>query len=175
MKNSFGVRRVRLSDARTLAEIYRPYVENTAVSFEYYAPDEAEFRRRIAEITQKYPFFVAVYNGRVIGYAYASPFKNREAYDISAEVSVYVEQSSHRKGVGRLLYTVLERDLLTNGFDNAYACIAYPDKEDETLTYDSVRFHSAMGYRICGKFEHCAMKFGNYYNMTWMGKKLTCF
>ena len=174
MKKTITVRAVKPADASRLAEIYKPYVENTAVSFELTPPDASEMENRITTVTRKYPFFVAVYENRVVGYAYASVFKNRAAYDHCAELSVYVEGAMCGKGVGTLLYKVLERALKNMGVKNAYACIAYPDgAEDETLTKGSVRFHYARGYAICGHFTNCGYKFNRYYSMVWMEKILS--
>ena len=67
-------------DAAALLEIYRPYVENTAVSFEYDTPSELEFARRIAHTLESYPYLVLEDGGAVRGYAYAGPLKARAAY-----------------------------------------------------------------------------------------------
>lgn len=68
-----------LEDAAALREIYRPYVERTAVTFEYDVPSEEEFRRRMAAILPRYPYLVAEQGGRPLGYAYAASFKSRRA------------------------------------------------------------------------------------------------
>ena len=172
-KKILYARDVRPQDAAALAEIYRPYVEKTAVSFEYEAPDAAEFGRRIAEITQKYPYIVAVWGDEIVGYAYASVFKARAAYDGCAEVSVYLKEDCRGQGIGSFLYTVLEKKLRAQVIRHAYACIAYPDRgEDETLTKDSVNFHYAKGYSMCAYFKDCGSKFGREYSMVWMEKTL---
>ena len=166
-------RNVRPEDAAALAEIYRPYVEKTAVSFEYEAPDTEEFRRRIGEITNKYPYIVAIKDGTPVGYAYASVFKARAAYDRCAEVSVYLKEDCRGQGIGSFLYAVLERKLRAQGIKHAYACITYPDRgEDETVTKDSVNFHYALGYSLCAYFRDCGYKFGRNYSMVWMEKTL---
>ncbi len=172
-RNVISIRNAELADAAAIAEIYRPYVENTAVSFEYEAPDAAEMERRITEITKKYPYIVAVQNGNVVGYAYASVFKARAAYDGCVEVSVYLDENCRGQGIGSFLYAVLEKKLKAMGIRHAYACISYPDRgEDATLTKDSVEFHYAKGYSICAYFRDCGYKFGRYYSMVWMEKTL---
>ena len=173
MKSSpVGVRAVRLSDAEALSEIYRCYVEKTAVSFEYDAPDAAEFRRRIARTTETYPYFVAVRDGELLGYAYAGAFKERAAYHCSAELSVYVKRGETGKGIGKLLYRAMERALKKQGITHLYACIAYPEGEDPYLTMNSVEFHYRMGYAMAGYFKDCAEKFNRNYSMVWMEKSL---
>ena len=159
-------------DAESLAAIYAPYVRDTAVSFEVVPPTTAEFAKRIEAIQEHYPYLVAEQNGTILGYAYAGPFKPREAYALSAELSVYVDSTRRGKGVGHALYTALEDKLAAMDVTNLYACVAYPRVEDEYLTYASVRFHERMGFQIVGRFHGCARKFDRLYDMVWMEKHL---
>lgn len=108
--------------------------------------------------------------GRILGYAYASAFKERAAYDWSAESSVYVSQNVRALGIGRLLYEALQRVLKAQNIADMNACIACGD--DEYLNDASVRFHERMGFRFVGKFERCAYKFDRWYDMAWMQKPI---
>ena len=86
------IRTAKLEDAEQLVEIYAPYVTDTAITFEYEVPTVDEFRNRITNTLKKYPYLVAEdEQGRIIGYAYASPFKGRAAYDWAIETSIYVK------------------------------------------------------------------------------------
>lgn len=161
-----------LEDAAALREIYRPYVERTVVTFEYDVPSEEEFRRRMAAILPCYPYLVAEQGGRPLGYAYAAPFKSRRAYDWAVEVSIYVERSCRRGGLGRRLYQAVEDILREQGILNVNACITYAEEEDEYLTQDSPAFHSRLGYRQVARFHQCGFKFGRWYDMIWMEKHL---
>lgn len=164
------VRKVVLSDAERIREIYGHYVKNTAVSFEYEIPSVEELTQRIQNTIKFYPYFVAEENGDVKGYAYASPFVGRAAYICSCELSVYVEKGAVKSGIGRKLYDRLEKALGEIGITNLYACIAYPDTSDEYLNFNSVNFHKHMGFEPVGHFHHCAEKFGRRYNMLWAEK-----
>ena len=167
------VRRAGPGDAAVLAAIYRPYVEHTAVSFEYEAPDAAEFEDRIRRTMEQYPFLVyQADDGQVLGYAYASRFQSRRAYDWSAETSVYVRQDVRGKGVGRSLYEELENLLRRQGVRNMYACIASPREDNTNLSDASIRFHAAMGFRLAGNFCRCGNKFSQWYDMCWMEKTI---
>ncbi len=157
-------------DAKRLLEIYAYYVANTAVSFEYDVPSEAEFRCRIQNTLQKYPYLVLEEDGIIQGYAYAGIFKARAAYTHSCEVSIYVDHDAKRRGYGRKLYEALENRLKKQGILNMYACIAYPVVEDEHLSRDSEQFHRHLGFSTVGEFHQCACKFGRWYNMIWMEK-----
>ncbi len=159
-------------DAAALAEIYRPYVEKTAITFEYEAPDQAEFARRIAHTLQRYPYLIAELDGTVVGYAYVGPLHSRPAYDWSVETSIYVAEGEHGHGTGRALYEKMETVLRLQNVVSVNACIAYPEKEDEYLTYASVRFHQKLGYTMVGQFHQCAYKFKRWYGMAWMEKSI---
>lgn len=165
-----NIRPATTADAAALLAIYAHYIERTAITYEYTVPSVDEFARRIDETVQKFPYLVAEIDGFIVGYAYAGTFKARRAYDISVETSIYVAMDHHGRGVGRRLYAALESALAGQGVTNLYACIAYTEHEDEYLTNDSVRFHERMGYRLCGTFHRCAVKFGRHYDMVWMEK-----
>ena len=172
MKNieEITIRPVTEADAEKLLAIYAPYVTDTFVTYEYTVPTVEEFRERIRNTLQAYPYFAAVENGRIIGYAYASAFHPRRAYLWSAEATVYLERGVRGRGVGRLLYERLEEALKQQNVQNVNACIAYPQAEDEYLTKDSVLFHEKLGYTMVGTFHQCGYKFHRWYDMVWMEK-----
>lgn len=164
------IRKATVEDAEAILCIYAPYIEKTAITYEYDVPSVEEFRERIATTLCKFPYIVAEEEGEIVGYAYASTFKGRRAYDCSVETSIYVRLGEHERGIGRQLYTVLEAELKALNITNMYACIAYAEVEDEYLTNDSVAFHERMGFKLCGTFNRCAVKFGRTYSMVWMEK-----
>lgn len=157
-------------DAAALLEIYGPYVEKTAITFEYSVPTVDEFAQRIENTLKKYPYFVAECGGVPAGYAYASPFKERAAYGWSVETTIYVKSDKKRMKIGTSLYEALEQALKKQGILNVNACIACTDEEDEYLTNDSVHYHEKKGYKMVGEFHQCGYKFGRWYNMVWMEK-----
>lgn len=167
-RSPVSIRVARVEDAPRLHEIYAPYARDTAITFEYEPPTLEEFRARIARTLERYPYLVAERDGRVVGYAYAGPFKARPAYDWAVETSIYVERSERRGGVGRSLHDALKMALGIQGILNMEACIATTEVEDERLTNDSARFHERMGYRLVGEFRACGFKFNRWYNMVWM-------
>ena len=157
-------------DAHELLSIYAPYVEKTAVSFEYAVPDVEEFRCRTEKTLTKYPYLAAVCEGEIVGFAYLSELRERPAYDRSAETSIYLRESARKSGVGRMLYQALEGLALEQNITNLYACIAYPETEDEYLTKNSAQFHSHMGYAPVGVLRNCGCKFGRWYSIVWAEK-----
>lgn len=165
------IERVTEADAAGLLEIYGPYVEHTAISFEYAVPSLEEFQGRIRSISAKYPYLKAVDDdGTILGYAYAGAFKTRAAYDWAVETTIYVRREQRRSGVGRELYEALERSLKGMGICNLNACIAYTKEPDAHLTNDSMGFHEHLGYKMVGTFHQCGYKFGTWYDMIWMEK-----
>ena len=169
---TWSVRSAQLDDAEALLEIYSWYVRNTAVSFEYEPPTLEAFRGRMAHTMERYPWLVLESDDGLLGYACAGPFKARDAYDWSCETTIYLRRDCRGRGLGRALYGALEAELGAMGVRNLYACIAYADPEDETLTLDSPRFHARMGYVQAGRFLQCASKFGRWYDMVWMEKQI---
>lgn len=167
---SIKIRTASIKDAKGLLEIYTPYVEKTAITFEYDVPSLEEFRSRIQNTLKKYPYLLAEQNGEILGYAYTGPFVGRAAYGWSAEVSIYLREDKRKMGIGRKLYTALETVSKAQNILNLNACIGYTETEDDHLTNDSFLFHSHMGYTLVGEFHKCGYKFGNWYSMIWMEK-----
>ena len=159
-------------DAERLLEIYAPYVEETAITFEYDVPTREEFKGRIERIRARYPYLVIERGGVILGYAYAGVFKDRAAYDWSCEMTIYLARGAAGQGLGRKLYEALEEELKAKGILNLYACIGVPEKDDEYLDHNSEQFHEHMGYTKVGTFHRCGYKFGRWYNMIWMEKMI---
>ena len=148
------------SDAAAIAEIYRPVVESTAISFEIVPPDLSEMARRIVETTREHPWLVCEIGGRVAGYAYATKHRVRSAYRWSVDTSVYVDASVRQSGVGRGLYGSLFGILSAQGYFNAYAGIALPNAA-------SVGLHEAVGFRKIGVYQRVGYKFGEWRDVGW--------
>ena len=101
IKNNVQIRSVSTADAEDLLAIYAPYVEETAITFEYTVPSHDEFTERIRHVLKRYPCLAAVCDDKIVGYAYAGTFKERAAYDWSVEVSIYVKKEQHDRGIGK--------------------------------------------------------------------------
>ncbi len=94
-----GIRLATEDDAGQMLEIYGPVVRDTIISFEEQPPSTEEFRRRIRTVLERLPWLVCDIDGHIAGYAYATPFRTRAGYRWSAELTVYVHPSHHRRGV----------------------------------------------------------------------------
>lgn len=159
------IRPVQVSDAETLLEIYKPYVEQTAITFEYTLPSLQEFEERIRRVTEKFPYLVVEDGLDILGYAYASTYYGRTAYDWTVEVSVYISEQARGKGLGSLLYQSLEKALQDMGIKNCLACIALPNPS-------SIALHEKLGYHKVGHFKEIGYKFGEWHDTIWMQKRL---
>src|SRR5260221_3350400 len=138
--------RIRLAtpeDAPAIAEIYRPVVLSTPISFETEAPSDSEMQRRIEQTLRTYPWLVYEEAGRIGGYAYATRHRDRAAYQWSADTAIYVHGDFRRGGVGRGLYTSLFQLVAAQGYFNARAGITLPNP-------GNVGLHEAVGFRPGG-------------------------
>lgn len=160
-----AVRQATVQDVPRILEIYGPYVENTAISFEYEVPTPEEFTTRFLAITAQFPWLVWEEKGKVLGYAYGSKPFERAAYQWCAEASIYLCPEARKKGIGKKLYAALEQLLQAQGYKKVYAIIT-------TANEGSVAFHRAVGYRETATMPDCGYKFGKWYGTVWMEKEL---
>lgn len=166
MSDKITIRPAAVSDAQNILNIYAPYILETAITYEYEVPSLEEFQGRIAHTLAKYPYLVAVDScGRIVGYAYASPFITRSACDWSVETSIYVDRDCRGRHIGAMLYEELERILKAQHVINAcaYICASYEE---------SIAFHKKHGYKIVATFHKSGFKLGRWHDLVCMEKAL---
>jgi phosphinothricin acetyltransferase len=154
------------SHAAACLDIYRPFIETSHTTFETDVPSVEEFARRIESTLLERPWLVAEENGRVVGYAYASPIKDRAAYQWSVEVAVYVAEGWRGRGVGRNLYEALFRCLKGQGFVNAIGIVALPNAA-------SIALHENLGFEKIAHLKGIGFKRGAWHDSGWWQKRLT--
>ena len=159
------IRDARRSDVPAMLAIYAPFVEHTAVSFEYDVPTEAEFARRLEEHQAAFPWLVCEENGRVMGYAYAGRAFERAAYGWNAEISCYLAPELRGRGVGRRLYARIEEILTRLGYYKLFAVVT-------SANAPSVAFHRTLGFRDAACFRNVGYKQGGWYDVLWLEKTL---
>jgi len=152
-------------DAARVAEIYRPYVEETIISFEEVAPTADQLAERIRSTLAWTPWLVAEEGDRVVGYAYASRHRERAGYRWSVDISVYLEPAAQGRGIGRALYAELIEILRRQRFVNVYAGITLPNDA-------SVGLHRAIGMEHIGTYERVGYKFGQWLPVAWYGMRI---
>ena len=147
-------------DADACASIYAPSVTGGATSFEQEPPDGEEMGRRIARISERYPWLVAESEGTVIGYAYASPHSERAAYRWSVDAAVYIGEGHRGRGVGRALYQALFERLAGQGLRTVCAGITLPNQA-------SVALHESCGFQAIGVYRKIGFKAGQWRDVGW--------
>lgn len=163
---SFQLRFVQESDVAAIAEIYRPYVENTSISFEYDAPSSEEFLQRIRSTTAEFPWIVCLFDNEIIGYAYAISHRNRTAYQWAADVTIYFSETFHRKGLAKITYETLFSLLTLQGIHTLLAGITIPNEK-------SIGFHSSLGFKLLGTYTNIGYKFGKWHDTQWFQRPIS--
>ncbi|MGC4234491.1 MAG: GNAT family N-acetyltransferase [Niabella sp.] len=148
------------SHAKQISAIYAPFVTDGLVTFETQIPGIEEFENRIVQYSRKYPWLVMVEGTTVLGYAYASAYRERVAYQWVAECSVYIHPDQKKKGIAGRLYTALFKLLQLQGIYKVYAVITVPNPE-------SVGFHEKMGFRWFATYENVGYKSGHWCHVGW--------
>jgi len=145
------------ADVPAITAIYRPAVLHGTASFEQEPPTEAEMLRRFEAITGAgYPYFVAEFDGRVVGYAYASAYRTRPAYRFTVENSVYITLDAQGKGVGRALLGTLIDACTAKGFRLMVAVIG------DSANFASITLHRRAGFTFCGTIHSVGYKFDRW-------------
>jgi phosphinothricin acetyltransferase len=143
------------ADAAVCADIYRYFVQHTTSTFEYESPSDTEMTARIAESQAGHEWLVADSGGEILGFAYASAWNPRPAYDWSCETTVYVRSGAEGRGVGTALYRELLGRLRSRGFHLALGRIALPNDA-------SVRLHESFGFTSVGVHHELGYKHGKW-------------
>jgi phosphinothricin acetyltransferase len=154
------LRSARPDDAAAIAEIYAPYVRDTVISFEVDPPGTDEMRQRMTHTLQTYPWLVVEEVGEVVGYAYASQHRSREAYRWACDVAVYLHPKAQGQGYGSRLYSELLLILKRQGLRAAFGGIALPNPA-------SVALHEKMGFRHLGTYSNVGFKHGGWHDVGW--------
>lgn len=160
-----AIRLATAADAAAVAAVYAPYVRDTVITFEIEPPDAAEMARRLAAVGERFPWLLACDGAQVLGYAYAGEHRSRAAYRWDVDVAVYLDARSHRRGLGRALYTRLFELLRAQGYVNAYAGITLPNAA-------SVGLHQALGFVPVGVYREVGYKCGAWHDVGWWGLRL---
>lgn len=161
------VRDAEAGDMAAVAEIYAHHVLHGVGTFEEIPPTEAEMQaRRAAVVARSLPWLVAVEDGRVLGYCYATPFRPRAAYRYVAEDAIYVAADAHGRGVGRALLTALVARLEAMGLRQLMAVIG------DGGNRGSIALHAALGFERIGAFKDVGYKHGRWLDIVLMQKVL---
>ncbi len=159
------IRSARLEDAAHISEIYNYYVQNTEISFEEEPVGHEEMARRIEATELHYPWIVYESEGSILGYAYASRWKDRSAYRFVAETTIYVSVHHLGKGIGTALIAELLRRLDALKLHALMAVIALPNEK-------SIAIHEKFGFKKAAHFTEVGYKHGRWIDVGYWEKWL---
>jgi L-amino acid N-acyltransferase YncA len=160
-----AVRDATPADAAACAAIYAPYVTDTAISFESQPPTADQMSERITAAQRTHAWVVLEDGGRVVGYAYGGPHKDRAAYRWTCEVSVYLEPGRRRSGAGRALYEALFERLAARGYRMLVAGMTLPNPASEGL-------HRAVGFAPVGVYRRIGWKHDSWHDVAWVQRPI---
>lgn len=160
-----SIRPATAADLPEMQEIYRPFVERTAVSFEYQVPTPEEFPFVSPSTSPNSPGWSG--RSRAVFWAMPTPARHgrRAAYRWCAESSVYLAPEARGRGVGKALYQALEDILRRQGYRTLYALVTTDNEA-------SIGFHEAIGFVRRAFFPNCGYKLGTWHGVVWLEKQL---
>ena len=150
------IRTARSEDAADIQAIYAPFVQETSVSFETVPPNVETMAARISSNLARHGYFVAQSDAGILGFAYASPYRPRPAYERTAEVSVYLAPQAQGRGLAQALYRALFAHLAARGFHTAVAIVTLPNSQ-------SAQLHERCGFAHVGSLQDVGRKFGQWH------------
>ncbi|MFF8319115.1 GNAT family N-acetyltransferase [Streptomyces bobili] len=156
-------------DLEALTDLYNHYVRETPITFDTAIFTPEERRPWLLSHPEDGPYRLMVATDtdsqEILGYATSSPFRAKQAYATSVEVTVYLRPDAGGRGVGTLLYEALFEALSGEDLHRAYAGIAQPNEA-------SVRLHERFGFRHVGTYREVGRKFGRYWDVAWFERDL---
>jgi phosphinothricin acetyltransferase len=160
------IRLATAQDAARIAAIYRPYVEESRISFEEHAPDADEMARRMrGDAPGRHPWFIAEEDDRLLGYAASSPFRTRPAYRWTVETGIYLARDALGRGIGHALLSTLLALLERQRYVAAIGAIALPNEP-------SVALHEKLGFTHTGTYRGVGYKSGEWLDVGLWQKEL---
>jgi phosphinothricin acetyltransferase len=146
------------ADFPAVAALTNHFILHTSTHFGYEAMTPQDFEQQWLSTRETYPWLTAEVDGAFAGYAKASTWRSRTAYQWTAEAGIYVEASARRAGVGKALYRALIDELRHRGFHSVVGGVTLPNEA-------SVRLHESLGFTFVGSFKHAGHKFNQWHDV----------
>lgn len=159
------IREVNAKDAEEMTDIYNYFIRETVITFEEEEISSNDMLSRIEKIARDgFPWFVALdQKNKLIGYAYATKWRERFAYRYSVEVAVYLDPAAQGNGVGSEMFSVLLKSLKSIGIKRALGAITIPNEA-------SIALHEKFGFKKVAHFDKVGLKFGQWLDVGfWQG------
>jgi L-amino acid N-acyltransferase YncA len=165
--SSLEIRPAIGADLAFVTEIYAEAVRHGTATFELVPPDLAEMTRRFQTLMDGgFPYFVAVLEGRVAGYAYAGEYRSRPAYRFTVENSIYLRPDIHRRGIGRQLLQRLIAECEARGYRQMIGVVG------DSANAGSIGVHARCGFQMIGTHPNVGFKFGRWLDIVMMQREL---
>ncbi|MGC6429649.1 MAG: GNAT family N-acetyltransferase [Jejuia sp.] len=152
------IRSLENSDIQELLDIYNYYVEHTVATFDIEKLTFEVFQQKLNRISKDYPFFIYEVHGEILGFAYASKFRPKPAYDYTVESTVYVKEGNHGKQIGSKLYEKLITQLKLTELHSVLGVLTLPNATSEKL-------HEKFGFEKVGHLKDAGLKFGKWHDV----------
>lgn len=154
------IRQFKPSDLNPMREIYNHYVENTLVTFDEVALNEQEFADKLNPVIHKYPCFVYEKEGQVLGFSYATEWKENPAYRFTVSTAIYLDPEAIDKGTGTALYKKLIEELREMNTHSIVAGILMPNEK-------STRMHERLGFSKVAHLSQIGFKFNKWIDVSY--------
>jgi phosphinothricin acetyltransferase len=155
MSGAPGIRSATAADAAAIAAIYNWYVAHTVITFEVDPVSAEQMAERIRSVLSAHEWLVLESDGELLGYAYAGRFRERAAYSLATESTIYLRHGLEGKGLGGPLYAELIRRTFARGYRHLVGAIALPNEP-------SVRLHERLGFAKAGHLFRIGRKFDRW-------------
>jgi len=149
------IRQIKTSDVPEILPIYNYHVQNTFVTFDIIPLTIEQYAKKVERISNEFPFLVYVEKNEILGYAYASKWRQKPAYNHTVESTVYTKNSAQRKHIGTKLYLELIKQLKVQGYKIVIGGISLPNEP-------SIKFHEKFGFEKAGHFSRVGKKFDQW-------------
>jgi L-amino acid N-acyltransferase YncA len=167
MNSALSIRASEERDLAAIAAIYAHHVMHGLATFEIDPPDVKEMARRRAQVLGLgLPYLTAELDGRVVGYAYAAPYRDRPAYRYTLEDSIYIASEAQRRGLGRALLEALTAACAQAGYRQLLAVIG------DSANHASIGLHAACGFKHAGLLPGVGFKFDRWVDSVFMQREL---
>ncbi len=161
-----AIRPARDDDFDAITQITNHYITTTTIHFAYEPLTTAELRAMWQGYRERFPWLVTEVDGAVVGYAKAGTWRDRAAYNWTAETGIYIADASRGQGLGKPLYVALLAELEGRGFRSALAGITLPNEP-------SVAMHLALGFEPCGVVHDAGFKNGGWHAVGFWQKRFS--
>ena len=160
------IRNVAEEDAEAIAGIYAHHVLHGTASYDHEPPTVADTLAKISRIGGPgWPFLVAVRDGQVVGYAYATQFRDRDAYRFTCENSIYVHPDWTGRGIGKAILSRLCEASASYGFKQVIAVIGGAEPA-------SIALHASCGFVEVGRLRSVGWKKERWLDTVYMQREL---